>query len=285
MWLKFTKMHGIGNDFIVIDAVTTTPIKLSPSKIRKLADRHFGIGCDQLLIVEAPTEPDVDFNYRIFNSDGSEVEQCGNGARCFAKYVRDRKLTARNPVRVKTLSGRYEIGINPDNTYSVDMGVPVFEPEKIPFSPSRSHNPNSDQPQDQYSVQVDDSVFELSVLSMGNPHAVLHVENIETAPVEKVGALLESHSSFPNRANIGFMQVISPEEINLRVYERGAGETLACGTGACAAVVAGIKLGLLDDEVQVNLPGGSLKILWPGDTQSVTLSGPAKTVFHGQIRI
>lgn len=276
MWLKFNKMHGIGNDFIVIDSVTSN-IQLTPDKIRQLADRHFGIGFDQLLLIEAPTSPDVDFNYRIFNSDGSEVEQCGNGARCFAKYVHDRKLSARNPIRVQTLSGRYEIGVNPDNTYSVDMGIPEFEPALVPFS--------AEQQQAVYTLEVDGETLELAVLSMGNPHAVLEVADTAAAPVETLGPLLESHPAFPNRANIGFMQIISRGEISLRVYERGAGETLACGTGACAAVVAGVQSGKLDNEVKVNLPGGSLKINWPGKGQSVILSGPAKTVFHGQVRI
>lgn len=276
MWLKFNKMHGLGNDFIVIDSVTSK-IKLSPAQIRKLADRHFGIGFDQLLIIDAPSSPDVDFNYRIFNSDGSEVEQCGNGARCFAKYVHDRKLSARNPIRVQTLSGRYEIGINADNTYSVDMGVPQFAPLQIPFT--------AESEQATYTLEVDGQSLEMSVLSMGNPHAVLVVDDTETAPVNSLGPILESHPSFPNRANIGFMQLLGRDEINLRVYERGAGETLACGSGACAAVVAGIRLGKLDNEVNVNLPGGSLKIYWPGEGQSVILSGPAKTVFHGQVRI
>jgi len=276
MWLKFNKMHGIGNDFIVVDSVTSN-IQLNPAKIRQLADRHFGIGFDQLLIVEAPTSPDVDFNYRIFNSDGSEVEQCGNGARCFAKYVHDRKLSARNPIRVQTLSGRYEIGVNADNTYSVDMGIPEFEPSLVPFSAERR--------QAIYTLDVEGQKLELSILSMGNPHAVLEVANTETAPVETLGPILESHPAFPNRANIGFMQIVSRGEINLRVYERGAGETLACGTGACAAAVAGIQSGKLDNEAKVNLPGGSLKINWPGEGQSVILSGPAKTVFHGQVRI
>jgi diaminopimelate epimerase len=276
MWLKFNKMHGLGNDFIVIDSVTSK-INLSPAQIRKLADRHFGIGFDQLLIIDAPSSPDVDFNYRIFNSDGSEVEQCGNGARCFAKYVHDRKLSARNPIRVQTLSGRYEIGINADNTYSVDMGVPEFSPSQIPFT--------AENEQATYTLEVDGQSLEMSVLSMGNPHAVLVVDDTETAPVNSLGPILESHPSFPNRANIGFMQLLGRNEINLRVYERGAGETLACGSGACAAVVAGIRLGKLDNEVNVNLPGGSLKIYWPGEGQSVILSGPAKTVFHGQVRI
>ena len=269
-------MQGIGNDFIVIDTITNQ-VKLSPSKIRMLANRNTGIGCDQLLLVEAPTEPDVDFNYRIFNSDGGEVEQCGNGARCFAKYVRDRKLCARNPIRVNTLAGRLEIVINPDNSYSVDMGEPIFDPVDIPFSATER--------QPQYCLTAADQKINLSVVSMGNPHAVLQVDSIEDAPVNLLGPALESHADFPNRANIGFMQILSAQEINLRVHERGAGETLACGTGACAAVVSGIQLGLLDPEVQVNLPGGKLKIHWLGEGHSVILSGPAKTIFHGQIRI
>lgn len=273
-------MHGTGNDFIVIDAVTNK-IKLSPSKIKMLANRHFGIGCDQLLIVEAPTEPDVDFNYRIFNSDGSEVEQCGNGARCFAKYVRDRKLTARNPVRVSTLGGRLELTAQKDNTYSVDMGAPLFDMPEVPFDESAATAVESIR----YRLNLDSDSFLASVLSMGNPHAVLEVENLKTAPVLEVGPRLETHPAFPRKANIGFMQIISRTEIKLRVFERGAGETLACGTGACAAVVAGILSGKLDNRVDVHLPGGTLKIDWPGEGQSVILTGPAKTVFHGQIRI
>lgn len=276
MWLKFTKMHGIGNDFVVVDSVTSK-IKLSPAKIKMICDRHFGIGCDQLLIVEAPTEPEVDFHYRIFNSDGGEVEQCGNGARCFAKYVRDRKLAGRNPIRVSTLSGRYELWANKDNSYSVDMGVPQFEPADIPFDVSERHP--------FYSLSTDQQSVQASVLSMGNPHAVIEVPDLDSAPVAELGASLETHPSFPKQANIGFMQIISTDNIRLRVFERGAGETLACGTGACAAVVAGIMAGKLNPEVEVQLPGGQLKIGWLGEGQSVILTGPAKTVFHGQIRI
>ncbi len=276
MLLKFTKMQGIGNDFVVIDALTSH-IRLTPTTIARLADRHFGIGCDQVLVVDVPDDPNIDFCYRIYNHNGSEVGQCGNGARCIAKYVHDRKLTASNPVRLSTLSGRYEIHVNEDHSYSVNMGVPVFHPPEVPFL--------AGQQADRYSLQADGEEVSVSVLSLGNPHAVLEVEDTQRAPVERLGASLEQHPDFPNRANIGFMQVISREEINLRVYERGTGETLACGSGACAAVVAGIRLGLLDDSVQVHLPGGLLKIHWPGEGQSVILSGPAKTVFHGQVRL
>lgn len=276
MWLKFTKMHGIGNDFIVLDSITNK-IKLSPAKIKRLADRNFGIGCDQILVVEAPTEPDVDFNYRIFNSDGSEVEQCGNGARCFAKYVFDRKLTGKKTIRVKTKSGKYDLVRNGDHSYSVNMGEPNFNPADIPFT--------AEQTSDTYVLDTKTRQFELSVVSMGNPHAVLVVDDIETAPVLDIGPILENHPRFPNKANIGFMQIVSPSEIKLRVFERGAGETLACGTGACAAVVAGIRLGKLDSSVEVQLPGGIIKINWLGEGETVTLTGPAKTVFQGQIRV
>ena len=276
MWLKFTKMHGTGNDFVVIDNIAQS-IKFTPKMARKIADRNFGIGCDQILLVEAPDRPDVDFNYRIINSDGSEVEQCGNGARCFAKFVRDRKLCARNPIRVLTAGGLIEIDIQKDNQYSVDMGAPIFEPQKIPLSVNDR--------QDFYSVEVDGREVRFSALSMGNPHAVIQVPDVENADVEVLGPTLESHEYFPNKANIGFMQIVAKDEINLRVFERGAGETLACGTGACAAVVAGICSGNLDTRVKVNLPGGSLTIDWQHKSSSVILSGPAKTVFHGQIRI
>lgn len=276
MWLKFTKMHGAGNDFVVIDTISQ-PVKFTPRLARKIADRHFGIGCDQMLIVEPPGDPDVDFNYRIFNSDGGEVEQCGNGARCFAKFVRDRKLCARNPIRVSTAAGIIEIKTNPDNTYTVDMGIPAFNPEKIPLAVGERKKT--------YSVELKSGVVEFASVSMGNPHAVIAVENVKTAKVKKIGSKLEKHEIFPNRANIGFMQIISEQEINLRVFERGAGETLACGTGACAAVVSGIEDGQLKTPTKVNLPGGTLTIDWQGKERSVILTGPAKTVFHGQIRI
>ena len=276
MWLKFTKMQGAGNDFVVIDTITQ-PIKFTAKLARKIADRQFGIGCDQILLVEVPLQSQADFNYRIFNADGGEVEQCGNGARCFAKFVRDRKLCARNPIKVSTAGGDIEITANPDNTYSVDMGAPSFNPKKIPLA--------VDSKQDFYTAELKSGPIEFSAVSMGNPHAVVTVDDITTAGVTKLGKKLERHALFPNRANIGFMQILTEQEINLRVYERGAGETLACGTGACAAAVSGIASDKLTTPVKVNLPGGTLTIDWQGKKRSVILTGPAKTVFHGQIRI
>lgn len=276
MWLKFTKMHGAGNDFVVVDAISQK-VNMSPERVRKIADRNFGIGCDQILVVETPDKPDVDFNYRIFNADGGEVEQCGNGARCFAKYVRDRKLCARNPVRVSTAKGVIEIQANTDHSYTVDMGEPQFEPQEIPL--------NADQRLATYTLDSSSGPIDFYSLSMGNPHAVLTVKDTDSAPLETLGAELEEHSIFPNRANIGFMQIVSEQEINLRVFERGVGETLACGTGACAAAVSGIAQGQLTSPVKVHLPGGTLTIDWQGPGHSVILTGPAKTVFHGQIRI
>jgi diaminopimelate epimerase len=276
MLVKFTKMHGLGNDFVVIDAVTQA-VALTPEQARKLGDRRFGVGCDQILVVEPPTRPDVDFRYRIFNQDGSEVEQCGNGARCFAKFVRDRRLTGKSTLRVETASGIIELRVRRDNQVEVDMGVPVLEPAQIPFTAGEKAN--------SYPIEVNDEQLMVSAVSMGNPHAVLTVEDIDTSPVATLGPLLENHPSFPQRVNAGFMQVVSANEINLRVYERGAGETLACGTGACAAVVAGRLQDLLDSSVTVNLSGGSLTIDWPGEGQSVIMTGPATTVFHGRIKI
>lgn len=276
MWLKFTKMHGAGNDFAMIDAISQN-VKITPKLARKIANRHTGIGCDQILVVEVPSEPDVDFNYRIFNSDGGEVEQCGNGARCFAKFVRDRKLCARNPIRVLTAAGKIEIAAQPDNTYTVDMGEPSFSPKKIPLAVNEK--------QSSYSVELKNDRVEFSAVSMGNPHAVVTVDDAGKAKVKKLGAKLETHEIFPARANIGFMEIVSEQKINLRVFERGVGETLACGTGACAAAVSGISQGKLKSPVEVNLPGGTLTIEWQGEGRSVILTGPAKTVFHGQIRI
>ena len=269
-------MHGLGNDFVVIDAVTQA-VTITPEQAKKLADRRFGVGCDQILIVEPPSQPDVDFRYRIFNQDGSEVEQCGNGARCFAKFVCDRRLTGKNIIRVETASGIIELRVRPNNQVEVDMGVPILKPAQIPFI--------ANQVASSYPIQVNDDSLTIGAVSMGNPHAVLRVEDIDTAPVNSLGATLENHANFPQRVNVGFMQVVSAHEINLRVYERGAGETLACGTGACAAVVAGRLQDLLDSSVTVNLPGGSLKIDWPGEGQSVIMTGPATTVFHGRIKI
>lgn len=276
MLLRFTKMHGLGNDFVVIDAVSQS-VTITPELARRLGDRRFGIGCDQILVVEPPNQADVDFGYRIFNQDGTEVEQCGNGARCFAKFVRDRRLTGKNTIRVETACGIIELEVQGDNQVRVNMGVPILEPEKIPFTANTIST--------QYNIDVADETFSIGAVSMGNPHAVLKVDEIDTAPVATLGPAIESHSRFAQRVNAGFMQVLNRHEINLRVYERGVGETLACGTGACAAVVAGQLQDLLDSPVTVNLPGGSLVIEWPGDGQPVIMTGPATTVFHGRIKL
>nr|WP_208020102.1 diaminopimelate epimerase [Pseudoteredinibacter isoporae] len=269
-------MHGLGNDFVMIDAVSQR-IRLSAEKIRKIADRRFGIGCDQLLIVEIPSRPDADFKYRIFNCDGSEVENCGNGIRCFAKFVRERKLTGKNIIRVETKAGVLIPEIDEDGDVIVDMGKPELAPAQIPFQ--------ADQQQPRYTLELQHGNIEVGAVSMGNPHAVLQVESCESAPVEDWGPQIEAHPKFPKKVNAGFMEVLSPHEINLRVFERGVGETLACGTGACAAVVSGREQGLLDEEVKVNLPGGSLNIKWPGRDHPVIMTGPAITAFHGQIKI
>lgn len=276
MLLRFTKMHGLGNDFVVLDLISQR-FNLQEKHIRKLADRRFGIGCDQVLVVEIPSQPDVDFRYRIFNSDGGEVEQCGNGARCFAKFVRDKKLTGKNKIRVETNSGIIELSITEDRQVLVNMGKPVLTPADIPFV--------AEQMASHYPLEVNGQSYEISAVSMGNPHAVMLVDAVDTAPVAELGPAIENHKRFPQRVNAGFMQCISRREINLRVYERGAGETLACGTGACAAVVAGQIRGLLDQRVTVNLPGGSLSIEWRGEGHPVMMTGPANTVFEGQIHL
>jgi len=274
--LRFTKMHGLGNDFVVIDAVSQD-VQIKPHLARRLANRRLGVGCDQILVVEPPSEPDVDFTYRIFNADGSEVSQCGNGARCFAKFVRDRKLTGKRHIRVATRAGILSLTVNPDNQIRVEMGVPVFSPEDIPLV-AGSESPL-------YSLDVGGQQLSVAALSMGNPHAVMLVNDVSTAAVESLGPLIESHERFPERVNAGFMAVCDRHEIDLRVYERGAGETLACGSGACAAAVAGIRQDLLDSPVDVHLPGGTLRIEWAGDGQQVVMTGPATTVFHGRIRL
>ena len=274
--ITFTKMHGLGNDFMVIDAISQ-PFRLRPEMIRTLADRHFGVGFDQLLVVEPPGQPDVDFRYRIFNSDGSEVEQCGNGARCFARFVRDRRLTNKKVIRVQTAKGVIELRLVKDGLVAVDMGVPELEPAAIPFvADSRQHT---------YPVRVGEQTVTLSAVSMGNPHGVLLVDDVDTAPVATLGPALESHTCFPARANIGFLQIIDRGHARLRVFERGSGETLACGSGACAAVVAGRLRGLLDERVEVRLPGGPLIIEWRGDGAPVMMEGPATSVFEGQLRL
>ena len=276
MLIKFTKMHGLGNDFMVVDMISQHA-HLRPEQIRKLADRHFGIGFDQLLLVEPPGRPDVDFRYRIFNADGSEVEQCGNGARCFARYVIDNKLTPKSTVRVETKTGIIELTANPDGRVLVDMGEPRLQPAGIPFI--------AGQMAEEYSVEVNGEQVVISAVSMGNPHCVLLTDDIKTAPVESLGPLLESHERFPERVNVGFMEIIHRRFVHLRVFERGVGETMACGTGACAAVVAGQLRGLLDPKVEVKLPGGNLQIEWLGKGHSVMMEGPATKVFDGQVRV
>jgi len=275
MRLKFSKMHGLGNDFVVIDGVRQT-VTLTPERVRQLGDRHFGVGFDQLLLVEAPADQQNDFRYRIFNNDGSEVEQCGNGARCFVRFVTDQKLTNKSSIRVETAKGV----IVPElagGEIRVDMGVPRFKPEEIPFTA----------PADMvcHSIEAAGGRWEITVVSMGNPHAVQVVDNVDSAPVSEVGAAIEQHPRFPEKVNAGFMQVVSRGEIRLRVFERGAGETLACGTGACAAVVAGIRRGLLDNNVLVHTRGGDLTIEWAGPGQPVFMTGPAVTVFTGEVEI
>ncbi|MCX8145796.1 MAG: diaminopimelate epimerase [Azovibrio sp.] len=276
MRLKFTKMHGLGNDFVVLDGVRQQ-VHLNPEQLRWLADRHFGIGFDQLLLVEPATRPDVDFRYRIFNADGSEVEQCGNGARCFARFVFDQGLTAKREIRVETQKGVIAPRLEADGQVTVDMGVPRFAPAEIPFL---SDSDAVCQP-----LALDGTTVEISVVSMGNPHAVQVVDDVDTAPVATQGPRIESHPRFPERVNAGFMQVVDRHHVRLRVYERGAGETLACGTGACAAVVAGIRRGLLDSPVRVATRGGELTIAWGGPGQPVRMTGPAVTVFTGEIEL
>jgi diaminopimelate epimerase len=276
MELTFTKMHGLGNDFVVIDA-TSQPIDLTMEQIRFLADRRLGVGCDQVLLVEPPRQPEVDFTYRIFNADGGEVEQCGNGARCFARYVRDQGLTRKDHILVATAAGVITLHVEADGQITVDMGMPIFEPADIPFA--------ADARAEVYPLEVEATQVEVSVVSMGNPHAVLRVEQVDKAPVASLGPRIESHVRFPRRVNVGFMQVVDPQHIRLRVYERGAGETLACGSGACAAVVVGRQRGWLDDKVTVSLPGGNLKIQWSGAGQPVLMTGPAVSVFEGRVRL
>ena len=276
MRIKFTKMHGLGNDFVVIDAVNQA-ISLTTDQARFLADRHFGVGCDQILIVEKPARTDTDFRYRIINADGSEVEQCGNGARCFVRFVHDKGITAERAIRVETKGGLIEPRLEDDGSVTVDMGEPRFEPSHVPFI---AENDALVQP-----LQLDGTVVDITALSMGNPHAVQVVPNVDAAPVAEQGPQIENHLRFPQRVNAGFMQVVDRHAIRLRVYERGAGETLACGTGACAAVAAGIARGLLDSPVRVTTRGGDLTIAWAGPGQSVRMTGPAVTVFDSEIDI
>ena len=287
MKLRFTKMQGAGNDFVVLDA-TVTPVALSAAQVRFLGDRRFGVGADQILIVERSRSPDVDFGYRIFNNSGDEVEHCGNGARCFLRFVRDRGLTTKQRVRVQTQNRVIELQAQDDGRVTVDMGAPEFRAPFIPFEP-QGLKPHLEGGFERWPLAHPTlgDVW-VSVVSMGNPHAVLRVDDVNNAPVASLGPWIESHPRFPQRVNAGFLQVVSPSEVKLRVYERGAGETLACGTGACAAVVAGIRLGWLDARVDVHTRGGLLTIEWPGQHQlqaSVLMTGPAQTVFEGEIEL
>lgn len=276
MKLAFSKMHGLGNDFVVFDA-TTNALTLSAEQARYIADRHFGIGCDQILIVEKPRTADTEFYYRIFNADGSEVEQCGNGARCFARFVSEKGLSENSVLHVGTAKGNITLYLQENNQVRVNMGVPEFEPAKIPISFAEQAT--------SYHATVNQEAVEFMSVSMGNPHVVLLVDDVYSAPLETLGPELESHSLFPERINVGFMAIKNRQHINLRVFERGSGETLACGTGACAAMVCGKNSGLLDNEVIVSLPGGQLTISWQGPGDPVWMTGPAEFVFEGEITL
>ena len=276
MHIRFTKMQGIGNDFIVIDGYSQS-IQLSAAQIRQLADRHFGVGCDQLLLVEKPVNQAADFRYRIFNADGGEVEQCGNGARCFVRFVYEKKLTEKTLICVETANGLIYPKLEDNGLVTVNMGIPQFEPAQIPFITEAASLT--------YELNINHDKVEMSVVSMGNPHAVQIVADIDIAPVKTQGALIENHPSFPQRVNAGFMQILSTHEIRLRVFERGTGETLACGTGACAAAVAGIRLNKIQSPVTVLMQGGTLSISWEGNSSPVMMTGPAESVFDGEINI
>ncbi|QWA11562.1 diaminopimelate epimerase [Sodalis ligni] len=274
--MQFSKMHGLGNDFMVVDAVTQN-VYFSPELIRRLADRHCGVGFDQLLVVEPPYDPELDFHYRIFNADGSEVAQCGNGARCFARFVRMKSLTNKRELHVSTQTERMIITITDDDQVRVNMGEPKFEPQDVPFRAAKAEKT--------YIMRVAEQTVLCGVVSMGNPHCVIQVEDTDAAPVSSLGPLLENHERFPERANIGFMQVVNPQNIRLRVFERGAGETQACGSGACAAVAVGILQGVLSQQVKVELPGGVLDISWKGPGNPLFMTGPAVHIYDGFIHL
>ncbi|AOE48840.1 diaminopimelate epimerase [Kangiella sediminilitoris] len=276
MIVPFTKMQGIGNDFVVVDAISQA-LYLNQGQISQLAHRNFGIGFDQLLLIEAPQHPEADFHFRIFNADGSEAGHCGNGARAVAKYVRQKGLTWKRELRLSTNTATMNTVLEDNGLITINMGKPRLEPEKIPLRFAEAS--------DAYAIEVDGIRHKVGAVSMGNPHCVLTVDNIATAPVQELGPKLSQHSYFPAQANVGFMQIVNPEEIKLRVFERGVGETLACGTGACAAVVVGRLQNLLKEKVKVGLPGGSLWIRWEGKGHQVYMTGPAKVVFEGQIDI
>jgi diaminopimelate epimerase len=276
MLLKFTKMQGAGNDFVVIDSFSS-PITLTTAQIKKIANRNFGVGCDQLLMVEKASQANIDFRYRIFNADGGEVEQCGNGARCFVRFVVEKGLSQKNEIKVETASGLITLTLRDDKQVTVNMGAPIFEPAKIPFI--------ADKRQKKYALQLHKQTIDIFAVSMGNPHAVIVVNDVDTANVSELGPQIESHINFPQRVNAGFMQIVNQHEIKLRVYERGSGETLSCGTGACAAVVSGIQLGMLHSPVLVHTRGGTLNIEWANETAPVMMTGAAEIVFDGEIDI
>jgi len=283
MRLRFTKMQGAGNDFVVLDALRA-PLQLTPAQARRLADRRFGVGADQILVVETSRTPGIDFRYRIFNSSGEEVEHCGNGARCFVRYVHEHGLSDKTTVKVETVNNVLELRLGADGRVTVDMNRPVFEHARIPFDAS-GLVPRREGGFELWPLDGLGPTVEVAVLSMGNPHAVLRVDDVDAAPVAELGRRIETHARFPRHVNAGFLQVVTPDEVRLRVHERGAGETLACGTGACAAVVAGIRLGWLARRVTVHARGGDLLIEWPADEHSVLMTGPAETVFEGEIEL
>ena len=274
--MQFSKMHGLGNDFMVVDGITQN-VYFPEATIRRLADRHRGIGFDQLLLVEPPYDPDMDFHYRIFNADGSEVAQCGNGARCFARFVQLKGLTNKKEIHVRTQKGKMILNIKDDDQIRVNMGEPIWEPSKIPFIANKFEK--------NYILRTDLETVLCGAVSMGNPHCVLTVDDVATAAVQRLGSLLESHERFPERANIGFMQIVNRQQIKLRVFERGAGETQACGSGACAAVAVGVMQGALDNQVEVELPGGKLLIEWQGEGKPLFMTGDAVHLFDGYIRL
>lgn len=276
MLIKFTKMHGLGNDFVVIDAVRQH-INLTTDAIKKLADRNLGIGCDQVLLIEPPSDKNIDFNYRIFNCDGSEVEQCGNGARCMGRYIADQQLSGKKTVLLQTKNRVMEVTTKTNNLVTANMGEPIFSPEAIPFVAEKQET--------LYSIQIDAQTYEISALSVGNPHAVIQVDDINHVAVDEIGPLIQADRHFPESVNVGFMQILDRQNIKLRVYERGVGETQACGSGACAAAVAAIQQNLVDTSVKLELLGGSLNVEWHGDNQPILMTGPAETVFHGKIKL
>jgi diaminopimelate epimerase len=280
MQIEFTKMHGLGNDFVVIDAVNQD-VQLSSEQVRFIADRHFGVGCDQLLLVERPTVEVAEFRYRIYNADGGEVQQCGNGARCFARFVHDRGMTSSTAIPVETAGGMICLELEADGQVTVDMGVPSFDPASLPFETENI----AEQEPEYHQLLVNGQKYAIGAVSVGNPHAVLLVESVDEAPVATLGAAIESHERFPERVNVGFMEILDRTHIRLRVFERGAGETLACGTGACAAVAVGIHNSLLDHTVQVALKGGNLTIRWQGNDHTLLMTGPAQTVYEGKITL